>query len=91
MELLAKGLALLPDLLAIAMALLTVASLVTALTPSPKDDAIVDKIRRVLAWLSALQPRDSAGRMKLPATKPAEPPPLLRERPESDSGRRSAR
>lgn len=91
MDLLLKGLALLPDLLKIATALMTAVSVIVALTPTPKDDSVVAKLWKVLGWLSALQPRDSAGTMKLPATKPAEPPPLLRERPESDSGRRSAR
>ena len=43
---------------------LSVASLVTKLTPSPKDDEIV---KQIIAWLSFLQPRGVSG-MKMPMT-----------------------
>jgi hypothetical protein len=65
----------------VVLGLLSVASLVVALTPSPKDDEFV---RKAIAFLSFLQPRDAAGTVKAPLTPPAPPvvnPPLLRERP----------
>lgn len=48
--------------------LLSVASIITKLTPSPKDDAVVAKL---LAWVSFLQPR-GAGTLKIPLTTPRE-------------------
>jgi hypothetical protein len=53
-------------LLAVLGALLTAASLVTKLTPTPKDDEVV---RKILAFLSFLQPR-GAGLLKVPGTPP---------------------
>ncbi len=50
-------------------ALLTLASIVTAFTATPKDDAVVAKI---VAWLSFLQPRTSEGTLKVPGTSPGE-------------------
>lgn len=50
--------------------LLAVASIVTALTPTPKDDEVV---RKIAAFLSFLQPRNSAGTLKLPGASPAPP------------------
>lgn len=47
-------------------ALLTAASLITKLTPTPKDDEFVLKL---LAWFSFLQPR-GAGTLKAPGTTP---------------------
>ena len=43
---------------------LSVASVVTKLTPSPKDDEI---LKQIIAWLSFLQPRGVSG-MKMPMT-----------------------
>jgi hypothetical protein len=51
-------------ILAAVGALLTAASLVTKLTPTPKDDEVV---RKVLAFLSFLQPK-GAGLLKVPGT-----------------------
>ena len=48
----------------IASGLVSVASVITKLTPSPKDDEI---LKKVLAWLSFLQPRGVSG-MKMPLT-----------------------
>lgn len=56
-------------LIAVLFGVLSVASAITKLTPSPKDDAVVAKI---LAWLSFLQPK-GAGSVKLPLTRPAQP------------------
>lgn len=55
-------------LLAVLGALLTLASLVTALTPSPKDDEVV---RKLVAFFSFLQPHDSVGTVKAPLRAPA--------------------
>lgn len=49
-------------------ALLTLASIVTALTPTPKDDEVV---RKIASFLSFLQPRTSAGTLKPPFRSPA--------------------
>ena len=62
------------ELLAAAGALLAAASFVTALTPSPKDDAALAKVRQVLARLSALEPLQSQRRLKIPGRKPSPPP-----------------
>ncbi len=48
---------------------LSVASVVTKLTPTPKDDEL---LRQLLAWLSFLQPR-GAGILKMPMTPSASP------------------
>ncbi len=71
------------------VALLTLASLVTALTPSPKDDAVVAKIRSWVARLGFAQFEDSPGTAKWPGAKPSRPEPILRPRGE-DEGRVSA-
>ena len=62
------------ELLAAAGALVAAASFITTLTPTPKDDAALAKLRQVLARLSALQPLDSHRRVKLPLSKPSPPP-----------------
>jgi hypothetical protein len=62
------------ELLAAAGALVAAASFITTLTPTPKDDAALAKLRQVLARLSALQPLDSHRRVKLPLTRPNQPP-----------------
>ena len=46
-------------------ALLTAASLITRLTPSPKDD---EWVRKIISALSFLQPRGSDTTLKLPGT-----------------------
>lgn len=56
------------SMLGILMGALTLASAITKLTPTPKDDEVV---RKIIAWLSFLQPR-GAGSIKLPGTAPAE-------------------
>ena len=40
------------EILAAAGALVTAATLITALTPTPKDDAVVAKVRKVLEFVS---------------------------------------
>jgi hypothetical protein len=55
---------------AIVGALLTLASLITALTDTPKDD---EWVRKIAGWLSFLQPRSSVGTVKAPLTAPSEP------------------
>ncbi len=62
------------ELLAAAGAIVAAASFITTLTPTPKDDAALAKVRQVLARLSALQPLDSHRRVKLPLTRPNQPP-----------------
>ena len=58
------------ELVAAAGALVAAASFITTLTPTPKDDAALAKVRHVLARLSALQPLESHRRFKLPLTRP---------------------
>jgi hypothetical protein len=40
------------EIVAILTSLVTLASLVTAMTPTPKDDAIVGKIYKIVEWLA---------------------------------------
>ncbi len=56
------------DLLEIAGAVVGVASLVTGLTASPKDDSIVATVRGVLDRLSILVHHDAVGTLKVPGT-----------------------
>lgn len=58
------------ELLGVAFAALTVASAVTKLTPTPKDDEVVKKL---LGWLSFLNPKGVAG-LKLPMSAPKASP-----------------
>lgn len=55
----------------IIMGLLTVASMVTRLTPSEKDDKVVAKI---MAFLSFLQPKGRGSVFKPPMSRPEAPP-----------------
>ena len=41
-----------PDILAICTLVVTLAAAITALTPTPKDDGIVRKIRKVIDFLA---------------------------------------
>ena len=50
-------------LLEAAFIALALASVITKMTPTPKDDAVV---RRILGFLSFLQPRDQSGLLKRP-------------------------
>lgn len=59
-------------LVGIIFSALTLASAITKLTPTPKDD---EWVRRIISWLSFLQPK-GAGSLKLPLTKPKESPPF---------------
>ncbi len=56
------------SIISVTIGVLSVASVITKMTPSPKDDAVVAKL---LAWVSFLQPR-GAGTLKLPLTTPRE-------------------
>ncbi len=62
------------ELAAAAGALLAAASLITRVTPTPKDDAALRKVRTFLARLSILEPSENHRRMKLPLRKPSPPP-----------------
>jgi len=57
------------EILEIVGAALAVASLVTALTPTPKDDAILHKI---VDFVSFLKPFTARGTLKIPFTKTKE-------------------
>lgn len=46
------------EVIGIIIAVLGVASAITALTPTPKDDAIVASIRKFIASLSVLEHKD---------------------------------
>lgn len=58
------------DLLMIAGLLLSAASMITALTPTPADDAVV---RKLLVLISFLQPADADGTLKVPMTEARKP------------------
>lgn len=45
--------------------LLSVASVITGLTPTPDDDAVVHKL---IDWFSFLKPKTADGTLKLPFT-----------------------
>lgn len=47
------------DILAIIGAIVSLATLITAITPTPKDDAILAKIIKILAALGLLNPDKS--------------------------------
>ncbi len=57
-------------LLSLVFALLGVAQLITGLTNTPKDDAVV---RKILDFLSFLKPKDAAGTFKVPLTRTPSP------------------
>ncbi len=57
------------DLVDVALAVCGVASMITALTPTPKDDALISKARALLDRLSVLTHKDAVGTVKLPLTK----------------------
>jgi hypothetical protein len=84
MEILAFILDNLKTIGAIVSAVLVLATLVTGLTPSPKDDEVV---RKIAGFLSFLTPKDAPGTFKLPMTPPPAARgegPLLQERPSSN-------
>lgn len=54
------------ELFALVGALLTVATIITKLTPTPKDDEI---LLQIVNWFSILKPKDSKGLFKAPCTK----------------------
>lgn len=56
------------SLFEVAVGLLGVASLVTALTKTPKDDAVVAKILKAVERLSVLTHKDTKGTLKAPGT-----------------------
>lgn len=57
----------------IASGVLGLATLITGLTPSPKDDAVVAKIRDFLARFGFAQYSDAPGSLKLPGVAPSKP------------------
>ena len=63
------------EILAAAGAVLGAASIITRMTPTPKDDQALARVRRVLGRLSMLQPPQSARRFKMPLVPPTETPP----------------
>jgi len=60
------------SIVAVVSGLVTVASVVTALTPTPKDDAALAWIRKILDFLSVLKPKTASGTLKVPLTSTAE-------------------
>ncbi|MCP4238972.1 MAG: hypothetical protein GY772_00225 [bacterium] len=52
-------------------AALTVATVITRVTPTPRDDAALAKVRALLGRLSMLEHRDTGRMVKLPGAKPA--------------------
>lgn len=66
------------EIVAIIPALIAIATVVTAFTKTPKDDAWV---RRIAGWLSFLTHKDTTGTVKMPGTSaPRVEPPLMAER-----------
>lgn len=53
------------EMLEIAGTVIGLASMITAITPTPNDDAIVHKISD---WFSILKPHNADGTLKLPFT-----------------------
>lgn len=53
----------------ILIAVCGVASMITALTPTPSDDSFVSKVRGFLSRLSVLTHRDEPGTVQLPVTR----------------------
>lgn len=47
----------------------SVASTIVGLTPTPKDDAILKAVREFLIRISILKPSDAQGTFKAPGTK----------------------
>jgi len=78
MEIVTWILAHLPEIAAIVGALLSIASVVTALTKTTKDDAVVAWLRKALEFVSVLAPKDAPGTLKAPLTLAERP--LLSER-----------
>ena len=62
----------LDDFILLATAILTVASFIVKLTPTPKDDAVVHQL---LELLSFLKPKDVKGTFKAPFTSSIKEPP----------------
>lgn len=62
----------------IAAAVLALASVITALTPTPKDDSVVAWIQALLGRLGVLTHRDAPGTLKAPLRSAAAP--ILHER-----------
>ncbi|MCP4239426.1 MAG: hypothetical protein GY772_02585 [bacterium] len=56
---------------AVVAAALTVATIITRLTPTPRDDAALATVRGLLGRLSVLEHRDTGRVAKLPGAKPA--------------------
>ena len=54
------------ELLTIGGAVVTVATVVTALTPTPKDDAVVSVLRAILGRAGVARFADAPGTVKLP-------------------------
>lgn len=54
---------------AIVAGLMSVASMIVTLTPTPKDDEVLKVVRDFLVRISFLQPSDSSKLMKMPGAK----------------------
>lgn len=63
----------------VAGALLAAASVITALTPTPDDDGVVNWIRKILGYVSALTHSDAPGTVSLPVMSAGDEP-LMVER-----------
>jgi len=72
------------EVIAAAGALVAAASFITRLTPTPKDDAALAKIRKVLGRLSALQPPGTGRNLKMPLSRPETNPIHPDDRPSAD-------
>lgn len=56
-------------ILEVVMAVVGVASLITGMTKTPKDDSVVSTIKRVIGYIAGVTFKDSPGTLKAPGTK----------------------
>jgi len=70
------------EIAAVAGGLLALASVVTGLTKTTKDDAVVAWIRKAFEFISIVAPKDAPGSLKAPGTMAERP--LLTERTEGE-------
>ena len=57
-----------PAILGALTALVAAASIITGMTETPKDDAIVNWIKKVLKFFAGVTHKDEAGTFKMPLT-----------------------
>ncbi len=64
------------SIVTVCTAVVTAASVVTRLTPTPKDDEAVAAVRRFLGRVSLLDHKDAPNTVKMPGKKASSRPPI---------------